>query len=272
MTLSEVLVALVAAIVAEEVLGLTKTVSVWLVRQNAKRLPPEMRESYEEEWLRHLEELHSNLSKLIFAVDLWRASYFIQRESRVFRRDRARIEEKNRFRTVAGQQSFVAGLLDTLTPREMQVLRLVLCGRVNKQIAAELGTGEKTIKVHRARVMHKLGVGSLLELVQLGARLGMYSAVEPAQVPLSVRGFLTIRDEKPTTFRARLSTLTPREMQVLRLVLLGRLNKEIAAELGTVEKTVKVHRSRVMRKMAAGSLIELYQMVVLAGFAPRSDK
>ncbi len=69
-----------------------------------------------------------------------------------------------------------------------------------------------------------------------------------------------------------LDTLTPREMQVLHLVLLGRLNKQIAAELGTVENTIKVHRAQVMRKMAAGSLIELYQMAVLAGVMSRSDK
>jgi FixJ family two-component response regulator len=63
--------------------------------------------------------------------------------------------------------------LATLTPRERQVLEQVVCGRLNKQIAADLGTVEKTIKVHRARVMHKMGVRSLAALVRIAALLGI---------------------------------------------------------------------------------------------------
>ena len=63
--------------------------------------------------------------------------------------------------------------LATLTPREAQVLRCVVAGRLNKQIAADLGAAEKTIKVHRARVMRKMGVGSVAELVQAAARVGI---------------------------------------------------------------------------------------------------
>jgi FixJ family two-component response regulator len=55
----------------------------------------------------------------------------------------------------------------------------------------------------------------------------------------------------------RLAALTPRERQVLERVVAGRLNKQIAAELGTVEKTIKVHRARVMQKMAVRSVAEL---------------
>jgi FixJ family two-component response regulator len=58
-------------------------------------------------------------------------------------------------------------LLDSLTPREFEVMQLVITGMLNKQIAAELGTKEKTIKVHRGRVMRKLGVVSVAELVRL---------------------------------------------------------------------------------------------------------
>ena len=60
--------------------------------------------------------------------------------------------------------------LDTLTPRERQVMQLVVKGYLNKQIAFELGTVEKTVKVHRARVMDKMKVGSLAELVRLAER------------------------------------------------------------------------------------------------------
>jgi FixJ family two-component response regulator len=58
-------------------------------------------------------------------------------------------------------------LLDLLTPREFEVMQLVVTGKLNKQIADELGTAEKTIKVHRGRVMKKLGIVSVAELVRL---------------------------------------------------------------------------------------------------------
>jgi FixJ family two-component response regulator len=70
--------------------------------------------------------------------------------------------------------------------------------------------------------------------------------------------------------RARLSTLTPREHEVLTHVVSGRLNKQIAADLGTVEKTIKVHRARVMQKMGVGSLAELVRLAERAGIAGQS--
>ena len=69
-------------------------------------------------------------------------------------------------------------LLDLLTPREFEVMQLVITGMLNKQVAGELGVGEKTIKVHRGRVMQKLGVKSVAELLRL---------VEKAVVPPPAR-------------------------------------------------------------------------------------
>ncbi len=63
--------------------------------------------------------------------------------------------------------------LDTLTPREREVMGLVVRGLLNKQIAFQLGTVEKTVKVHRARVMEKMRVQSLPELVRITERIGV---------------------------------------------------------------------------------------------------
>ncbi len=65
--------------------------------------------------------------------------------------------------------------------------------------------------------------------------------------------------------RARLATLTPRERQVLELVVGGLANKQIAARLGTTEQTIKLHRGRVMTKMRADSVAQLVLLAQLAG-------
>jgi FixJ family two-component response regulator len=69
-------------------------------------------------------------------------------------------------------------LLDSLTPREFEVMELVITGLLNKQVGGELGMAEKTVKVHRGRVMQKLGVSSVPELLRLVQRAGVSSATE----------------------------------------------------------------------------------------------
>jgi FixJ family two-component response regulator len=66
--------------------------------------------------------------------------------------------------------------LEALTPREREVLTHVVAGRLNKQIAADLGTVEKTIKVHRAHLMAKLKVRTLADLVRLADKAGVNAA------------------------------------------------------------------------------------------------
>ena len=70
---------------------------------------------------------------------------------------------------------------ETLTPRERQVLELVVTGLLNKQIAGELGITDLTIKAHRGRVMRKMGAGSLADLVRMAERLRISS--EPGVRP-----------------------------------------------------------------------------------------
>ena len=69
----------------------------------------------------------------------------------------------------------------TLTPREHEVLQHVVSGQLNKQIAFDLGTVEKTVKVHRARVMQKMGVESLADLVRITEKMGIPPKVSSNQ-------------------------------------------------------------------------------------------
>jgi FixJ family two-component response regulator len=80
-----------------------------------------------------------------------------------------------------------------------------------------------------------------------------------------------LENERVTAdLRARFETLTPREQEVMRWVVSGRLNKQIAGDIGVSEVTVKVHRGQVMRKMAASSLPELARMADRLRLAPAS--
>jgi FixJ family two-component response regulator len=79
-------------------------------------------------------------------------------------------------RKLQSELNFLRARVATLTPRERQVFNLVVRGKINKQIAFELGPTERTIKMHRHRIMEKMDVQSLAELVLIAARLG-HSAV-----------------------------------------------------------------------------------------------
>jgi FixJ family two-component response regulator len=74
------------------------------------------------------------------------------------------------------ESSSISQLVATLTQREREVLEYVIAGRLNKQIAASLGTVEKTVKVHRGRMMAKLGVRCVADLVRLADKVGIAPA------------------------------------------------------------------------------------------------
>jgi FixJ family two-component response regulator len=80
-----------------------------------------------------------------------------------------------RSRTRHAEMKSINDRLATLTRREREVLQYVVAGRLNKQIAATLGTVEKTIKVHRGRMMTKMGVRSVADLVRLSEHAGILS-------------------------------------------------------------------------------------------------
>ena len=92
--------------------------------------------------------------QLIEAIERALASYQAKRDQS---------GELDRFRSLAG----------LLTPRERQVFELVVRGKINKQIATQLGTTVRTVKAHRHRVMEKMQVRSLAELVSIAERLGV---------------------------------------------------------------------------------------------------
>jgi len=89
---------------------------------------------------------------------------------------RDRVERKHR-----AELAEIMRRYESLTPREREVMGRVVAGRLNKQIAFELGTSEITVKVHRAQVMRKMRVDSLAALVQLAERLR--PVIAPARAP-----------------------------------------------------------------------------------------
>ena len=87
-------------------------------------------------------------------------------------RDRARRQQEAEIATLRER-------FESLTPREREVLPLVVSGLLNKQIAAEIGTSETTVKVHRGQLMRKMGADSLADLVRMAERMGIPITKQP---------------------------------------------------------------------------------------------
>lgn len=88
------------------------------------------------------------------------------------------LAQHERLRDERAERDEVLQRLERLTPRERAVMERVITGLLNKQVAGELGTTEKTIKVHRARVMEKMEAESLAELVRLAAKVDIHGPAD----------------------------------------------------------------------------------------------
>ena len=86
---------------------------------------------------------------------------------------RAAIERDRATQRTRAESDALRERYERLTPREREVLTLVAAGQLNKQIAGELATSERTVKFHRAHVMEKMAAASLAELVQMAGQLGL---------------------------------------------------------------------------------------------------
>jgi FixJ family two-component response regulator len=95
------------------------------------------------------------------------------------------IARHNALRKLQSELDVLRAHVAALTPRERQVFGLVVQGKINKQIAFALGSTERTIKAHRQRVMEKMNVRSVAELVRIAAQLGLSPAVATPVSPIS---------------------------------------------------------------------------------------
>lgn len=83
------------------------------------------------------------------------------------------LERDRKSREQRAEVAVLRSRFDLLTPREREVMPLVVAGLLNKQIAAELGSSETTVKIHKHHVMEKMRAGSLAELVRIADRIGI---------------------------------------------------------------------------------------------------
>jgi FixJ family two-component response regulator len=123
---------------------------------------------------------HGDISKSVQAMKSG-ASDFLTRpvnDEDLLGAVRVAIEKDRALRREQAELAEIRARLATLTPREREVLEYVVAGKLNKQIAGELGTVEQTVKIHRAHVMQKMRVQSVAELVRLTQRCGIGGSVQ----------------------------------------------------------------------------------------------
>jgi FixJ family two-component response regulator len=152
------------------------------------------------------------------------------------------------------------------------VLDLEMPGQSGLDLQAELE--RKHMMVPLVFLSGRSSVPASVRAMKGGAIDFLTKPVDADALLLSVRHAISLDLERRKRFsedeavRAALSTLTPREAEILPYLVSGRLNKQIAADLGVVEKTVKVHRMHVMQKLNLHSLAELVRLVERQHIAP----
>lgn len=134
----------------------------------------------------------------------------------------------------------------------LQLQQKLLLNEVHRPVIFITGKGDIPTTV---RAMKAGAVDFLTKPINDGDLLAAIKRAEQADCQTR-----QTRDEI-ASIKSKIASLTPRECEVLTHVVAGRLNKQIAADLGTVVQTIKVHRRRVMEKLGARSIVELVQMV-----------
>ena len=140
-----------------------------------------------------------------------------------------------------------------------------LSGLDLQQALARLGDARPVVFISGSA-----SVSAGIAAMKAGAVDFLTKPFDPQQLLAAVRTAIekdrALREKRDArdAFAERLTSLTPREREVLEGVVAGRLNKQIADGLGTAEKTIKVHRARMMEKMRAGSVAELVRAWTLA--------
>jgi FixJ family two-component response regulator len=128
---------------------------------------------------------HGDVASSVRAMKLGAADFLTKPvdEENLLAAIRQALDRNRAYRARRSEMSETNRRLATLTPREREVLEHIAAGELNKEVAADLGTVEKTIKVHRGRVMAKMGVRSLAELVRMVERVGspLAAAAQPAE-------------------------------------------------------------------------------------------
>jgi FixJ family two-component response regulator len=169
----------------------------------------------------------------------------------------------------------VRARFDALSPRELEVLFRVVQGKLNEQIGADLGIHERTVKLHRTAVTTKLGVQSVAELRWLTLEAAIFSAstaILPEEVtPTLTRNSRTREEQaRQSELHARFDVLSQRELEVFSRVAQGKHNKQISADLGIHERTVRLHRTAVTTKLGVQSVAELRRLALEAGILTAS--